>query len=344
MATLKDIAAAANVSIATVSRVLNNDQTISVTPQTRENISRIAQELGYVARGKTRNKRVKIAVVYLYDLQYVVSDPYYLQLRLSLSQAVRDARVEHRTYFCGFPGLPVCRQYDGILVIGHDKLWKLEYYDLLKELKMPIVFVDFYLHDHGYDYVVPNLRDAVCHCIDYMYGLGYRKIGYLGHWEPPFDEAGTRNLVQSIRRETVVSSLQFWGIYNPDWIYERTCSRRESYPESGLLLAEQALKGATLPEAFFVENDSIAIGVMNCFHLHGISVPGEIGLVGCNDDPTSAYLSPSLSTLRIHSEMAGVLAMRQLMEQIADGPREYGVGTLVPCHLVVRDSLRAKRD
>ena len=80
MATLKDIAQMAQVSIATVSRILNNDPTLSVPQQTRENVLEAAKALQYQKK-KKNDPGIHICLIQWYSLQQEINDPYYLTLR-----------------------------------------------------------------------------------------------------------------------------------------------------------------------------------------------------------------------------------------------------------------------
>lgn len=91
MATIKDIAAKAGVSIATVSRVLNHDETLNAQEETKKRIFEIAEELEYKVRAqKKRRKKLKIGVFYSYSPEEELEDPYYLCIRLALERKLEE--------------------------------------------------------------------------------------------------------------------------------------------------------------------------------------------------------------------------------------------------------------
>ena len=91
MATIKDIAARAGVSIATVSRVLNHDETLNAQEETRKRIFEIAEELEYEVRTqKKRKKKLKIGVFYSYSPEEELEDPYYLCIRLAIEKKLEE--------------------------------------------------------------------------------------------------------------------------------------------------------------------------------------------------------------------------------------------------------------
>lgn len=82
MATLKDVAKAADVSIATVSRILNNDETLSILPETKEKVLRIASELNYSSKLNYKKKKntLSIGVIQCYTFEQEIRDTYYLSV------------------------------------------------------------------------------------------------------------------------------------------------------------------------------------------------------------------------------------------------------------------------
>ena len=93
MATLKDIAQLASVSIATVSRVLNRDQSLSVTEETRHRILTVAEELGYTKHlktGQSHKLKQKIAIIQWVSEQGELEDLYYYQIRLGIEKEPRN--------------------------------------------------------------------------------------------------------------------------------------------------------------------------------------------------------------------------------------------------------------
>lgn len=95
----------------------------------------------------------------------------------------------------------------------------------------------------------------------------------------------------------------------------------------------------TAAEAFFVETDTMAIGVMKAFKEASRSIPGDVSIVSCNDIPEAQYIEPSLTTMRIHTELMGIMAARIVMDKIRY-PRQGGLKVIVPNELVVRESCR----
>ncbi|EBR0130314.1 transcriptional regulator EbgR, partial [Salmonella enterica subsp. enterica serovar Ajiobo] len=91
---------------------------------------------------------------------------------------------------------------------------------------------------------------------------------------------------------------------------------------SGYALAKQMLAGESYPKALFVASDSIAIGVLRALHEQHIAIPEDIALISVNDIPTAKFTIPSLSTVRIHSEVMGSQGVNLLFERLRDERQE----------------------
>lgn len=93
MATIKDIASIVGVSISTVSRVLNFDDTLNVSNTTREKILKVADELDYISTKSKKNKEKKtknVGIIYWYDYEEELGDPYYLTLRWAVEKRCNE--------------------------------------------------------------------------------------------------------------------------------------------------------------------------------------------------------------------------------------------------------------
>ena len=81
----------------------------------------------------------------------------------------------------------------------------------------------------------------------------------------------------------------------------------------------------------------MAIGALRALREAGVRVPEDVAVIGCNDIPAAAYLSPTLSTVRLRTDIMGIMAVRLLHDRIQQ-ERDMGVRLVVPSELVVRDS------
>ena len=136
MATLKDIAQLASVSIATVSRVLNRDQSLSVTEETRHRILTVAEELGYTKHlktGESHKLKQKIAIIQWVSEQGELEDLYYYQIRLGIENRAQELDYDILRYFNDQP-LRSVKKSLGFSVLGNSAKHRLHH---LKNITNP---------------------------------------------------------------------------------------------------------------------------------------------------------------------------------------------------------------
>jgi LacI family transcriptional regulator len=126
-----------------------------------------------------------------------------------------------------------------------------------------------------------------------------------------------------------------YGLYNPDFVFmgDKISS------QNGYNLIKSARESGKLPTAFLVANDTMATGALRALHELKINVPNDISIIGFNDLPTSKYLIPPLTSIRVHLNFMAVTAIELFKERIEKG-RMIAKKVLIPSELVVRKSCR----
>lgn len=333
MVTIKDIANRAGVSVSTVSRVLNHDTTLSVSSETKVRIFNIAQELDYKTirerKGfKTENKRLCFAVVDWYSETELLNDPYYLYLMTAIEKECSLANIDF------FKVNKVKDKYntfnftniDGMIAIG--KFSDDEIKDL-SEYTKNIVFLDSSPQEKNFDSVTINARLGITEALQYLMKLGHTEIGFVGGAVV----GDHKEMVVDNRKEFFIDIMKIYNLFNADYIYS---GNRISYDE-GYNVIKQALTSGNMPTAFFIANDTMATGALRALHDTNINVPDDISVIGFNDLPTSKYLIPSLTTIRVHLNFMAVTAIELLEERIYKN-RIISKKVLVPSELVIRKS------
>ncbi|NLS54592.1 transcriptional regulator EbgR [Hafnia alvei] len=323
MATLKEIAKAAQVSVATVSRVLNDDPTLSVKSQTRQKILEAAERLEYKVPSAKRqaNQYLTFAALYTHGKELEINDPYYLAMRYGIETQCEKLGVTLVSCydFKGDGSLPVA---DGLLIIGKPQPAAQE---ILEQQELPLVYLDGVTDDPRFDCISVDLTRISQKVIDYFISRGYRRIGFIGGRDDE-EYADPRELafVEYGRSKNVVQ---------PQDVYYGDFSSQAGYQCAMKMLSTSD----NYPPALFVATDSIAIGVLRALHEHEIKVPQQIALISVNDIPTARFVFPALSTVRIHSETIGAQAVNLLMERIRDD-RTIPLSVFVPSSLQLRDT------
>lgn len=333
MATIKDIAEKAKVSIATVSRVLNYDSGISVTDETRKRIFEIAQELNYKTlrqrNGQVAKERYRIGLVNWYSDHEEMLDPYYLAIRLGIERECFQRQIDLVKLY--MPGDASGKDWanierlDGMIALG-----RFEKDDLARfpDNFDNIIFVDSSPDDNRYDSVVIDLRKSVSDAIDYLIELGHTKIGYIGG-----HNMVNNKRVQDERELVFMERLKVHGLLNTEFIF----TGDNLYSEDGYQLMKKALKSSDLPTAFFVENDSMAVGALRALHEEKLLVPQDISIIGYNDIAISTYLQPPLTTVKVHMEYMGETAVELLADRMTT-KREIAKKIVLPTYLQERES------
>ena len=168
MATIKEIASLANVSISTVSRVLNFDETLNVSNSTREKILRIADELEYVSL-KSKKEKIKackdIGIIYWYNYEEELEDPYYLSIRLAAEKKCNENNL-NLVKLTEESSIDDIGRVSGIIAIGKFNSSTIE---KLSNANENIVFVDFSPNENKFDSVMTDLRKATFQVFSYLY-------------------------------------------------------------------------------------------------------------------------------------------------------------------------------
>lgn len=332
MATIKEIASIAEVSISTVSRVLNFDETLNVSDATREKILKIADELDYISSKtkKAKNKKSKdIGIIYWFSYEEELADPYYLSIRLAAEKKCNGNNF-NLVKLSENSDIEDIKSVSGIIAIGRFSPSVVE---KLSSANENIVFVDFSPNENKFDSVMANLGRATNEILHYLYELGHRKIGFIGGKK--LDKVDYRDVYVDERIIKYKEFMESKGIYNPKYIYE---SERFTF-KAGYNLMKEALKSKENVTAYFIGNDTMAVGAYKAISEEGLSIPNDISIIGFNDLPSAKYMIPALTTVRIPSEYLGKAAVDLLIENL-NGNREYNKKVIIPTEFKVRESCK----
>lgn len=327
MATIRDIAEKAGVSIATVSRVLNYDETLSVQGETRKRIFEAADQLGYQTRDKKKRKRkLKIGVFFSYSPEEELEDPYYLAVRIAIEKKLQEeeckkcliASLEEREEIASLDGM-ICIGTFGKALVAQ-----------LAVFEIPIICVDAVPDTERFDSLVHDTERNVLKVMNYLREQGHKKIAFIGGHE--FDSEGNEILDKSHR--IYRQFMREHELFREEYMRIGEYSLRSSYQ-----MMKELLTLSDLPTAAFVANDTMAIGCYKAINEKGLVIPDDISIVGYNDIPSARYLVPPLTTVRLKTEFMGEQAVVILIERILNG-RKVPVQTLIPASLVLRESVK----
>lgn len=326
MASIKDVAARAGISVATVSRVLNDHP--SVRPSTRDRVLTAITELGYRPNGVARSLRTHQTRT----LGLVISDvlnPFFT----ALARAVEDqARDQGYSVIIGNadeqPGLQdhhvrslLDRRIDGLLVSPTD-----DSSPLLAEVarsRVPVVFLDRWIPGVEVPVIRAGGRTAVQDLVAHLYGLGHRRIAII---------AGPTNTTTGNERVIAFrESLLRHGLDLPD----RYLQHGDYQADSGRRAAARFLDLSDPPSVIFAADNLMALGAMDEFRHRGLRVPDDIGLAAFDDIPWFLHTDPPLTAISQPTGALGHAAVRALIDLLEGRPAE---SVILPARLVPRRS------
>lgn len=309
MATLKDIAKLAKVSQATVSRVLNQDQSLSVSEETRHRIVTSAEQLGYNKHQKITNSsksKQKIAIYQWYSQQEELNDLYYYSIRIGLEKRAQELGYDITRFFNNDP-LIMDQDVVGIIAIGKFSSHQIKE---LEKLEKALVFVDSDTLTAGHHCVTTDFDHSVIQVLDYFLSKGLTRIGMIAGEEKTSDQL---EYIIDQRFRTFKNYAYENGIYKSDYIFIGDFSA-----QSGYNLMHKAINelGNQLPQAFFVANDTLAVGALKALQEAGIAVPKDISLICFNDTAITKQVFPALSSITVFTEEMGATAVDILNKQL----------------------------
>ncbi|CUH94974.1 HTH-type transcriptional regulator GanR [Propionispora sp. 2/2-37] len=315
-------------SIATVSRVLNYDATLSVSDETKRKVFEAAEDLAYEKRTPRKNGGTRIALLHWYTEEEELDDVYYMSIRLGIERRCKQYNLTLVRLLQNNTAQLARENIQGMIAVGKFSQHEIA---LLKEKTSNLVFVDYLPDDDYFDSVTVDFVKATRKVLDYFISQGHQMIGYIGGREVFRD--GTSE-IQDPREATFKAYLKEKKIYQEKYVYGGKFSVDDGYRLMKQAIAEHG--AASLPTAFFVANDPMAIGCLKALEGAEIAVPERVGIIGVNDISLAQYVSPSLSTVRIDTELMGETAVDLLLERLSG--RRTSKQVTLSTELILRQS------
>jgi LacI family transcriptional regulator len=326
VATIKEIAEMAGVSAATVSRVLNFDDTLNVQDETKQRVFEAAERLEYQMRNKKKyKKKLKLGMISSYSLEEELEDTFYLSVRIAIERKIEEEGFKKFTVNLG-DSVESTSNLDGLICLG---TFSESMVNKVKAFHKPAVFVDALGDLDLFDSVVTDLKHSVKKVLSYFLQEGHKKIAFIGGRDVDADGKEVADLRVPIYR----SFMEERGILNEDYI------KIGGYtPKHGYRLGKELLAMEERPSAIFTANDSLAVGCYKAIQEAGLGIPEDISVIGFNDISIAKYLVPPLTTVHIYMDFMGSQAVSILAERIYSG-REISMHISLPTKLMVRGSV-----
>lgn len=326
---IKTISELTGFSQATVSNALNNKR--GVNRETAERILAVAREHGYLPELKIDNIKL---VIYKKDGMVVSDTPFFSALIEGVESESRSAGFE--TTICNLnrkdPDFEAMRDQllsdpnCAVLLLATE----MEEEDIkpFENALAPIVVLDSWFEEMTFDSVLISNTDSVCHAVKHLMAKGHKKIGYL---------RGSVRIKNFYYRDMGYQrALGSGGVpMDPRYTVTLTPTMEGAYEDMRSYLKGQP----ELPTAFFADNDIIALGAMRALQESGFRVPQDVSVIGFDDLPFGTISYPALTTIRVHKQEMGRVAVRRLVE-IMKNDCEVKTKIQVCNTFVERDSVR----
>lgn len=329
MVTIKDIAKKAELSSATISRVLNGDTTLSVSQETRQKILLLAQEMGYTKHLKKQfpQPKGKIGIVQWYTESEELADLYYYSIRASIEEMASQLGYQIIRSFNDLSH-PLLVDVDGIIAVGKFSSKQIAE---LASLSDCLVFVDSDTLSEGFSCVTTDFEHSVQTVIDHFRQQSLSSIGLLVGQEETTDGQPLPTDPRLIAFKNYLNQL---GCLQENYIYQGKFSTQSGYELMSRAINEL---GDQLPPAFFMANDTLAVGALRALQEAGIPVPSRVQIITFNDTAITRQVYPALSSISVFTEEMGQEAM-QLLDRMMSSPNHHPRKIKLGTQLVIRES------
>lgn len=338
MATIKDVAREANVSIAVVSKALNGYSDVS--EDTRRKVLKVAEELKYSPNMLAKNLKQKltrsIALIFSNFEHANGKDGVLFQIMSGIYAAAVDHKYEVVIYTRSLSEQKnmsywkFCKDHkiSGAVITGLKTTDP--YFQEIVNSEFPCVVLDTELEGEHTGSVSTDNVEAAKEGVEYLIGRGHRKIGMInGH-----DTA----VVSGQRLKGYKAALEQHGIA----FDSRIVVNSDFLEESAYELAESYLHQNPDVTAIFFASDLMAIGFMSRCRELGVRIPEDLSILGFDDIVLSSYTTPKLSTIRQNFHKLSYQACKQVIQILEK--EEKGYHTMMPFRIVDRESVKDYND
>lgn len=306
MIRLKEVAKKANVSPATASLALNDNELVN--DKTKARVKQVAKEMNYIpdARAKAlKTKETKIIGLVIPE----IDNPFFSEIAKEIKTVAKkngyniiycgvESKEDELDYINIFRGM----QVDGAIFASSVSTSDLNI-DLIKELAdnfIPVVFIDRLL-DTGdkIDSVNSDLEKAAFIAVEHLHNLGHKKIAFAGK-EKEFRMTG------------YLEALKKYNLsYNNKYLFKNILSFEDGYK-----LGKKVVAKKDRPTAIISHNDEVAVGLIQSLVSSGISIPNEISICGIDNIRLSHFYNPALTTVDIPNKKMARKAIKLLLNKI----------------------------
>ena len=322
-----DVAKKAGVSVVTVSRVINNVETVK--PINREKVLKAMNELNYqpnaAARSLARGKSNVVGV-----LVPSLADSFITEIIASI-----DKELEKKGFVMALSIMANTNEKSELksnFLFQHDKVDGVivvtpqdeeGYVMSLKKTKLPFVIIDNQSYPFSAHSIIVDNYKGGYDVGKYLLSLGHKKIAHIGGPTNSYSAVSRREgFIKSIEEDNLSPFIIACGAFDISTGYE---------------YMNEWIEKNNIPSAVFAGDDLIAFGVMNALAVHNIKVPEEVSVVGFDNHPFASKLKPHLTTVQQPSSDLGVKGVETLFK-IINGEKKRNIVIKLEPELIIRES------
>lgn len=336
---LKDIAKTADVSISTVSRILNNPNTSSASSETKQKVREIAKQMGYIPNQAARTLKKPDVPTPLQSIYCLIATPpdetkddlFYSTLTASI-----ESEAYKQNYSMGYTFsstdfdqkhiLEIMQNNaaKGLIILGR---FRPELLNKLRKYFKHLIYISLNNIDVKCDGIICDGYKVARDAVRYLHESGHRKIGFIG---TPNDS----------RLNGYLDALDQLGLkYSPDYIIDDISLSMDGGYHGMLRLLDKTRELT----AVFCANDMVSIGALRACKESGILIPDNLSIIGMNNIETIQYVSPMLSSVHVPLEEMGKMATKILIDSINKG-HSVPIKIFFPYYIVKRESCKKLED
>lgn len=338
MSTIRDVAKLANVSTATVSRIINNDTKYKITDATRERVLGAIRTLDYkLPANPPKHKKDTVTNHGPFRIGCILSvtrkkynDPYFMTILSGIERRLHEkgcdiafiktgAELRDNNNLSALFQQPV----DGMILM---ETLNSELFEYVRSQVPHIVGIDTL--QQGIDNIGYDHYQAAVMATQYLIGKGHKKIGFIG------GSGESDKIINSRRYQGYFIAMTAAGLpVEEKWVLN--CEWDEDICAAQV---DALCKSGDYPSAFFVSSDLMAIVAINRFFRNGLSVPKDVAVTGISNIDMAKYITPALTTIHIPTEEIGVVAADMLLARMT-GSKLLPQTVLLPIDLLIRESV-----
>ncbi len=330
--TLKDIANILNISTAAVSKAMQGNSRIS--DRTKQAVKRVAKELNYqpnhLASALRKGKSNLVGVIVprtnsnffssvIQSIEEVLNKNGY---QIIITHSNESYKKE-----CSNIDTLLFTQVDGIIASMANETVDLSYFEKIKSKGIPLILFDRGENDLNVDYIGINDYDSSHLIVEHLIAQGKKRIAHIGGYRHTriFNNR-IRGYIDAIKKYNLPSDKEL--------LLESNLTTEDGREKMIQLLA---LKNP--PDAVYVASDYAALGALQVLQENNISIPENIALVGFGNEPFTAMVTPTLTTINQHSDEIGKLAAETFLDLVEKTDLKQSLNKkILKAELIIRDS------